>query len=81
MKTIYDHIVETLIRESEPSLRLLSEWIIVRLISEDRTTRLNDLYEYLKQAHQHKTGTICAWVSIASHIPTLLSNQTEQVRN
>ncbi|CAF2861797.1 unnamed protein product [Rotaria sp. Silwood2] len=79
LKTIYDNIVATLTRENEPSLRLLSEWIIVRLISEDRTTRLNDLYEYLHHAHQHRTGTICAWLSIASHIPNLLLNQIEQI--
>ncbi|CAF1052840.1 unnamed protein product [Rotaria sp. Silwood1] len=79
LKTIYDYIVETLIKENEPSLRLLSEWIIVRLISEDRKTRLNDLYEYLHHAHQQRTGTVCAWLSIASHIPNLLLNQIEQI--
>ncbi|CAF0979391.1 unnamed protein product [Rotaria sordida] len=79
VKTIYDYIVETLIRENEPSLRLLSEWIIVRLILEDRATRLNNLYEYLHHAHQHRTGTVCAWLSIASHIPTLLLNRIEQI--
>ncbi|CAF1528436.1 unnamed protein product [Rotaria magnacalcarata] len=79
LKTIYDYTIDALTRENEPSLRLLSEWIIVRLISEDRTTGLNDLYQYLQHAHQHKTGTVCAWISIASHIPSLLSDQAEQI--
>ncbi|CAM4977170.1 unnamed protein product [Rotaria socialis] len=71
LKIICDYTVDTLTRENEPSLRLLAEWIIVRLISEDRITCLNDLYEnYLKNAHQHRTGTVCAWISIAPHIPT-----------
>ena len=79
LRTIYDYIGETLTRENEPSLRLLSEWILVRLIIDDRKTRLNDLYDYLKDAHRHRTGTICAWISIASHVTTLLSNPMEQV--
>jgi hypothetical protein len=66
-------------KENEPSLRLISEWIIVRLIAEDRTTRLNDLYEYLRNAHQYRTGAVCAWLSIASHVASLLSDQIEQV--
>ena len=76
---IYDYIVESIIRENEPSLRLLSEWIIIRLISQDQATRLNDLYEYLRDAPQHKTGTVCAWISIASHIANSLANKMEQV--
>lgn len=79
LKTLYDYIVETLTRENEPSLRLLAEWIIVRLISEDRPTRLNDLYTYLREAHRHRTGTVCAWISIASHVASLLSNRIDQV--
>ena len=79
LKTIYDYTVETLIRENEPSLRLLAEWIIVRLISEDRTKRLNDVYEHLHDAHRHRTGTVCAWISIASRIASLLSDRIEQV--
>lgn len=76
---LYDYIVETLIRENEPSLRLLAEWIITRLISEDKPARLNDLYEHLREAHRHRTGTVCAWLSIASHVTSLLSDRIEQV--
>lgn len=79
LKIIYDYTVETLFRENEPSLRLLGEWIIVRLIFIDRQTRLNDLYAYLRDAHRHRTGTVCAWISIASHIPGLLTDRHEQV--
>ena len=80
LKTIYDYIAETLMTENEPSLRLLAEWILVRLISEDRTARLNDLYGYLQNVHRQRTGTVCAWISIASHVINLLSNRAEQVR-
>jgi hypothetical protein len=79
LKVIYDYIVETLVHENEPSLRLLSEWILVRLILEDRTERMKDLYEYIRTAHRYRTGTVCAWISIASHVINLLSDRTEQV--
>ena len=71
--------MESLTTENEPSLRLLAEWIIVRLISEDRITRLNNLYEYLRNAHRHRTGTVCAWLSITSHVLNLLTDRIEQV--
>jgi hypothetical protein len=79
LKSIYDYTVETLIAENEPSLRLLAEWIIVRLIMDDRTTRLLHLYAHLRDAHRHRTGTVCAWLSIASHMTNLLTDQDEQV--
>ena len=79
LKTIYDYIIETLSHENEPSLRLLAEWILVRLIAEDRSTRVNDLYDNLRDAHRHRTGTICAWISIASHVVNLFNERTEQV--
>ncbi|UJR37543.1 hypothetical protein I4U23_030245 [Adineta vaga] len=79
LQSIYDYIIETIMRENEPSLRLLSEWIIVCLISKDRTTRLNDLYEYLRDASRHKTGTVCAWISIASHVANILTDKIEQI--
>ena len=78
-KTIYDYMIETLIHENEPSLRLLAEWILVRLIAEDRIARVNDLYDHLRDAHRHRTGTICAWISIASHVINLFTDRTEQV--
>ena len=78
LKSIYDYIIETLVHENEPSLRLLAEWILVRLIAEDRTSRLNDLYENLRDAHRHRTGTVCAWISIASHVINLFTDRTEQ---
>ena len=81
LKTIYDYVVETLTHENEPSLRLLAEWIVVRLILEDRSTRLNDLYAYITDAHRHRTGTVCAWISIASHVTNLLTNHGEQVNS
>lgn len=80
LKTIYDHVLESLMIENEPSLRLLAEWIIVRLIFEDRKTRLNDLFEHLKNAHRFRIGTICAWISISSHVLQYFSESTEQVR-
>ena len=80
LKTIYDYIIETLFHENEPSLRLLAEWILVRLIAEDRTTCVNDLYDNLRDAHRHRTGAICAWISIASHLINLFTDRTEQVK-
>ncbi|CAF4140691.1 unnamed protein product, partial [Adineta steineri] len=79
LQIIYDYVVETLIRENEPSLRLLSEWILVRLISQDRTTRLNDLYGYLQDAHRYRTGAVCAWISISSHMTNLLTDRMDQI--
>ena len=72
-------MVETLISENEPSLRLLAEWIIVRLVFEDRTTRLNDLFDCLRNAHRNRVGTICAWISISAHLLHFLSEPSEQV--
>lgn len=58
---------------SQPSVRIMQEWLLVRIYLESETLR-GKIWNLIHQAEEKRVGSLCSVVSVVYHVARLLSS-------
>ncbi|RNA18150.1 putative methyltransferase TARBP1 [Brachionus plicatilis] len=79
---LYDYAQECLVNETQPSIRILVEWLTIKILlfkSNNNILNFDDLFHTLKNFSSKKVGYTSSWLTILTNLAPLLNNDSEKI--
>ena len=77
---VVEYLLEMLTLETQPSVRSMVEWTLIRLILRDYTI-LESLWTEIGVTSEKKTATLCSMFTIITHVTRHTEDKLRQVRD
>lgn len=79
---LYDYSQQCLVNETQPSIRILTEWVITKILlvrSKNMELGFDDLFGNLKTFSSKKVGYTSSWLTILTNLSPLLIYDKEKI--